>query len=910
MCVRHLLGSESSGPTPSNGSTRKETTTESTSTGRRRVRRAQGFLQSVPLPNSVNSVVKVSALLGAVGGLGQPTLRDFHDRLREVLEPASASEATRRVVVLMDDIDRLDNAQISAVFRMVKLAADFPRLHFLLAFDQDVVIEALGAHYRSGGAGAGGEFLEKIINAPLQLPRADSSVIAQVLREMLERVLASHRILLNDPGERIRLDGVLDVAVWPCVTSLRQGKRLLGKIDFALPIMAGEVNPVDQVLMEALQLIFPTLHSFAANYKPFLVSGLTSERDQTGLRETLDEVCQPLRSEGLELLKFLFPSIRALYGDRRFAAGEQEQWIQARRVCSPSHFDRYFAYGLPVGDILDSEITAVIQADRPRNATLLHALLEAHDPGLVIRKLAENTFRMPADAAMRLAQALAGTPAIVTSDIVLQAGGLIRALLKTVEMTTRPAAAGELLDAAPAQLAAAVMTWIEASHDEPEREQPVLSQEDTRQLGQHLTERLLALPADQLVVSAGHTYLMAYDVCLHHQPQRAQRHFTAALRADAGLLRRILALRLGNHRPSFADQFARAGYRQLAELLPAESWLALVRHHFPAAEATLAGLPRDRAGQPEPPADFHEYPLLAFLAVYQAVDTHEPPTPATVFEPAPEAPGQFLNFSPHHLAQPAGDIVSFVIRSAVVLPGQLSRRPGSPTSTATDPMRINVLTRVADEAGLRHALIALLGTPPWQEGGIPDWTGEGGAGREAVKLLCATSDDAAPGFSLTLQMETGRATAPGGVVDEPGITATFDLVLRLPKDERRLTLDELRDLLIDALHLHRAMRLAAEDLLPDRPVTGEGFLCLTAPTELGQLIDMDAYGSRLSGRNEITLNYRLPLRPAQEVPPRLATSAPGPEAQLAVELIKRGLLWTGRQNYAPTLNQLLRTARR
>ncbi|MFF4550796.1 P-loop NTPase fold protein [Streptomyces sp. NPDC001406] len=232
----------------------------------RRASRAQRFAESVGLTNSVNNIVKVSTLLGAVGGLGQPTLRDFHDRLREVLAPASA--AARRVVVLMDDIDRLDDAQISAVFRMVKLAADFPNLCFLLAFDQDVVAEALGARYRAGGAGGGWEFLEKIINAPLQLPRADPSVVAQVLREMLDQVLATHRVLLNEPGERIRLDNALEAAVWPCVTSLRQGKRLLSKADFALPIMAGEVNPADQVLMEALQLLFPDLYSFAATHKP------------------------------------------------------------------------------------------------------------------------------------------------------------------------------------------------------------------------------------------------------------------------------------------------------------------------------------------------------------------------------------------------------------------------------------------------------------------------------------------------------------------------------------------------------------------------------------------------------------------------------------------------------------------
>jgi hypothetical protein len=874
----------------------------------RRASRARGFADSVGLPNSVNSIVKVSALLGAVGGLGRPTLRDFHDRLREVL--AHVGAAARRVVVLMDDIDRLDDAQISAVFRMVKLAADFPNLCFVLAFDQDVVAEALGARYGARGAGGGREFLEKIINAPLQLPRADPSVVAQVLREMLDQVLANHGVLLNEPNERIRLDDALEAAVWPCVTSLRQGKRLLGKVDFALPIMAGEINPVDQVLMEALQLLFPDLYSFAAAHKPLLVRTLTAEQDQTSLREKLEEVCQPLRPEGRELLQRLFPYLQTLDHNRRFAAAEQGQWVHARRVCSPSHFERYFAYGLPVGDILDSEITAVIQAAAPRNTALLRELLDDHDPGLVIRKLAENTFQISAGPAMSLARAMADTLATSTMEVAFQAGSLIRHLLETVDPAARPEAAREFLDIASAQLAATVFTWLEAPHHDLEQGPPLLNQEHTQQLGQHLAERLLALPADQLVIPGSQTDLVAYGVCLRHQPQRAQQHLTAVLQADAGLLQHLLTQYLGNHRAPFVSALTRTGYQQMTELLPAESWLALVRHHFPEAEATLVGLPLNAAGQPELPADSLEYPVLAFLAAYQALDTQEPPTPASVFEPTVETPSQFPNYSPHHLAQPAGDVAPLIIRSAVVLPRQLSNRPGPTTSTATDQTRINVLTGVADRVGLRQALTALLATPPWQASSIPDWAGEGGAGREAAKLLCTTSDDAAPGFSLALQLETGRAAPNGGAPGEPGITATLDLVLRIPENRRRLTLEELRDLLIDTLQLHRAMKLAAADLLSDQPETGEGVLVIASPVELGQLIDMDAYDPSRSPRNEIPLHYRLPLRSPQQVPLRFGTSVPSPEAELAVELIKRSLLWTGRLNYAPALNQLLRTAPR
>ncbi|WP_329133238.1 KAP family NTPase [Streptomyces sp. NBC_01476] len=874
----------------------------------RHARSAQGFVGSVPLPSSVNSIVKVSELLGTVGGLGQPTLRDFHDRLGEIFGSSGSPVSLRRVVVLMDDIDRLDNAQIAAVFRMVKLAADFSNLSFVLAFDQNVVAEALGARYRSGGVGAGQEFLEKIINAPLYLPRTDPSAVAQALRELLEQVLSSHGISLLDPGERIRLHDALDETVWPCVTSLRQGKRLLGKIDFALPIMMGEVNPVDQVLMESLQLFFPSLYSFVAANKPLLVSGQIGEQEQTDLRQKLDDVCQPIRQEALELLKRLFPQTQAVYGNRRFAADEQEQWVRARRVCAPSYFDRYFAYGLPSGDVLDSEITAVIQAAPPRNAALLRDLLNNHHPGLVVEKLVESALHIPPDAVLRLPQALADSLGAATAEVLYRAGGLIRRLLAAVEpAAARLEAAQDLLNDAPVHLAAAVFAWLEAPHHDPEEGQPPLGFEETQRLGKQFVERVLALPPDQLIAPGGQTGLLAYMLCLRHEPERARQHLKAAIQADKNLLQHLLALFL-NHRASYISALTRTGYQQLVGLLPAEVWLDLVRQHFPAAEATLAGLPQNVDGQPTLPIDSSDFPVLAFLAAFRTLDTQEPPTPAGVFEPTTEAPSQFLNYSPHHLAQPEREALTFVIRSAVVLPRQLTNGPGAATSTATDQTRIKILRSVADRVGLRGTLIQLLGTPPWQLSSFSDWTEEGGAGREAAKLLFASSDDATPGFSMTLQLETGRATPRGDAPREPGITAMLDLVLRLPNDERRLTLEELRDLLIDTLQLHRAMKLAATELLPFQPETGEGLLYLASSADLGQLIDMDAYGPSRRARNDIPLYYRLPLLPPHQPPFQFATTAPSPEAQLAIELIKRSLQWTGRRNFAPSLNQLLRTA--
>lgn len=71
--------------------------------------------------------------------LSSTTLQRLKDEIGTLLR-----ERQRRLVVVIDDIDRLDDNEIHAVFKLVKLAADFPYVTYVLAFDDAVVAAALG----------------------------------------------------------------------------------------------------------------------------------------------------------------------------------------------------------------------------------------------------------------------------------------------------------------------------------------------------------------------------------------------------------------------------------------------------------------------------------------------------------------------------------------------------------------------------------------------------------------------------------------------------------------------------------------------------------------------------------------------------------------------------------------------
>lgn len=65
-------------------------------------------------------------------------LQTIKNKIVEKLE-----EENLKIIVAIDDIDRLSEEEIIAVFQLVKSLADFPNTIYLLAFDYKVVIQAL-----------------------------------------------------------------------------------------------------------------------------------------------------------------------------------------------------------------------------------------------------------------------------------------------------------------------------------------------------------------------------------------------------------------------------------------------------------------------------------------------------------------------------------------------------------------------------------------------------------------------------------------------------------------------------------------------------------------------------------------------------------------------------------------------
>ena len=274
-----------------------------------------------------------------------------------------------RIVVLMDDIDRLDKAEIQSIFKLVKLSADFNYVDYVLAFDEEMVASAIAEKYGSSDIESGRNFLEKVINVPLHLPQAGETVLFNYLHDgIVDNVLPIIKPKFKKEEYEIFLEQFRK-GLQVRLKTPRMAKRYQNALIFALPMLENEVNIIDLMLIEGVRVFYPKIYNLIKdNAIVFLNSNLLLEEE---LKKSFGKI--NIEIEGLpfqeqdsirDLIAFLFP------GSQRFSNTlyssypnyNQEVLSRKKRIASLHYFNRYFSYAVPAGDISDLEIDSLIES--------------------------------------------------------------------------------------------------------------------------------------------------------------------------------------------------------------------------------------------------------------------------------------------------------------------------------------------------------------------------------------------------------------------------------------------------------------------------------------------------------------------------------------------------------------------
>lgn len=161
-------------------------------------------------------------------------------------------EQEKKILVIIDDIDRLSNEQIKLIFQLVNSVAGLPNIMYLLSMDKEIVIRALESVQNCNGA----EYLEKVIQLPFDIPQLDKSKVFELLFRKLEDILK------NKPEVNI------DKKVWekvfrgciePFVKNVRDVNRIVNTFQFKYNMVYNEVNFSDMLGLTTLQVLVPNI---------------------------------------------------------------------------------------------------------------------------------------------------------------------------------------------------------------------------------------------------------------------------------------------------------------------------------------------------------------------------------------------------------------------------------------------------------------------------------------------------------------------------------------------------------------------------------------------------------------------------------------------------------------------------
>ncbi len=317
-----------------------------------------------------------SSIIGTIGSItGIPNSKSLFSRIGKKLSDKSVEdrrkaintilkEAKTKVIIMIDDIDRLNNLEIQSIFRLVKLTADFNNTIYVLAFDDKRVAESLSSQYPMGGQ----DFLEKIIQVPLRLPKAQKSALKNYTIKHLNRVLEFYKIDIHE-DEIYRFVSLFDKYYLPYLDNPRVAVRYANSIQFSIPMLLGEVNVVDLLVLEGIKIIYPDLYNylrdnptiFTKNYSIDFTYGIGTDRrledDQKNAKAHLESFISnsyPDRQKVLlDLIQDLFPQFKGVFGNHSFSENSWRKWYAAKRICSGRYFSRYFTYTVLQGEISD-----------------------------------------------------------------------------------------------------------------------------------------------------------------------------------------------------------------------------------------------------------------------------------------------------------------------------------------------------------------------------------------------------------------------------------------------------------------------------------------------------------------------------------------------------------------------------
>jgi len=276
----------------------------------------------------------------------------------------------RKIIVFIDDLDRLDKDEIIEVIKLIRNTANFFNTVFVVAYDRDYVLNAikdLNEYNRE-------LFLEKIFQLEITLPHFEEIQVKNRLKEYLfAKIITEESEELKEELER-KMDELIFPHSLPdipktdlidtCICTIRDATRFANSFLFSYQQLKGEVLFRDLFNIELIRMKFPTiytlLHEQKANF--FIINASPDWRENIGYtlkkeNNNSETVLEKYLNEkpnfvSKDHIHIVINGIKNIFRDQVYEITRDDL-----SIIYPSNFDRYFAFRLFEGNLSEVEFS-------------------------------------------------------------------------------------------------------------------------------------------------------------------------------------------------------------------------------------------------------------------------------------------------------------------------------------------------------------------------------------------------------------------------------------------------------------------------------------------------------------------------------------------------------------------------
>ena len=265
-----------------------------------------------------------------------------------------------KIIVILDDIDRLTNSEIAQVFTLVKSLADFDNFIYILSFDKIIITEALkniNSEYKD-------DFIDKIINIPINVPKISESKLDELILSNIGPIYNEQ--LKNNANEYYNEFSEISIYLQLFIKDIRDLKRYINILNFYMDYFYDELNINDYFLILAIQLFEYELFVKIKDSEILSIDMDFSLGDKPNdfiselIKEFINDIGDYWRKyQGV--LIFLFPILDN--NTWPITHKSHERWYKEHRICNEHYFEKYFTLSLETNEASDFVVKKLIELD-------------------------------------------------------------------------------------------------------------------------------------------------------------------------------------------------------------------------------------------------------------------------------------------------------------------------------------------------------------------------------------------------------------------------------------------------------------------------------------------------------------------------------------------------------------------